>query len=295
MNLLLSAFATAIAFSAYTAVGALGFSMQYATTNVLNLAYGDLMIIAGYLTYTLHNRGLNFFWSAALGVLGTCALSYVFSRWLLIPAVRRNMTQAALILVTLGVSIVVEAVINMIWGAGSVSFGLPAAPFLRAGGFSWTSEDFASVACAVVLLGGSYVLLEKTKLGRSMRAIASDKDLALTCGIAADRVMTISWVISGLLCGIAGVLLSAETVSFNAVTGFTFTVVIVAAAFVGGIGQMGGAVLGAIVVGFVSQFAAAYSNPAYVDVFAFGLLAAVLLVRPTGIISDVASRRELVV
>jgi branched-subunit amino acid ABC-type transport system permease component len=295
VNLLLSAFAAAIAFSAYTAVGALGFSMQYATTNVLNLAYGDLMIIAGYLTYTIHNRGLNFFWSAALGVLGTCVLSYVYSRWLLIPAVRRKMTQAALILVTLGVSIVIEALINMIWGAGSVSFGLPAAPFLRAGAFSWTGEDFASVVCAVVLLGGSYVLLEKTKLGRSMRAIANDKDLALTCGIAADRVMTISWVISGLLCGIAGVLLSAETVSFNAVTGFTFTVVIVAAAFVGGIGHMGGAVLGAIVVGFVAQFAAAYSDPAYVDVFAFGLLAAVLLVRPTGIISDVASQRELVV
>jgi branched-subunit amino acid ABC-type transport system permease component len=295
MNLLLSALATAIAFSAYTAVGALGFSMQYATTNVLNLAYGDLMIIAGYLTYTIHDRGLNFFWSAALGVLGTCVLSYIYSRWLLIPAVRRNMSQAAIILVTLGVSILTEAVINMIWGAGSVSFGLPAAPFLRAGAFSWTGEDFASVACAVVLLSGSYLLLEKTKLGRSMRAIATNKDLALTCGIAADRVTTISWVISGLLCGIAGVLLSAETVSFNAVTGFTFTVVIVAAAFVGGIGQMGGAVLGAVVVGFVSQFASAYSNPAYVDVFAFGLLAVVLLVRPTGIISDVASQRELVV
>jgi branched-subunit amino acid ABC-type transport system permease component len=295
MNLLLSALAAAIAFSAYTAVGALGFSMQYATTNVLNLAYGDLMIIAGYLTYTIHDRGLDFFWSAVLGVLGTCVLSYVFSRCLLIPAVRRNMSQAALILVTLGVSIVTEAVINMIWGAGSVSFGLPAAPFIRVGGFSWTSEDFASVACAVVLLSGSYFLLEKTKLGRSMRAIAANKDLALTCGIAADRVTTISWVISGLLCGIAGVLLSAETVSFNAVTGFTFTVVIVAAAFVGGIGQMGGAVLGAVVVGFVSQFASAYSNPAYVDVFAFGLLVVVLLVRPTGIISDVASQRELVV
>ena len=295
MNLLLSALASAIAFSAYTAVGALGFSMQYATTNVLNLAYGDLMIIAGYLTYTIHDRGLNFFWSAALGVLGTCVLSYVFSRWLLIPAIRRHMTQAALILVTLGVSIVAEAVINMIWGAGSVSFGLPAAPFLQVGAFSWTSEDFASVVCAIVLLSGSYVLLEKTKLGRSMRAIATNKDLALTCGIAADRVVTISWVISGLLCGIAGVLLSAETVSFNAVTGFTFTVVIVAAAFVGGIGQMGGAVLGAIVVGFVSQFASAYTDPAYVDVFAFGLLAVVLLVRPTGIISDVASQRELVV
>ncbi|MGD0084684.1 MAG: branched-chain amino acid ABC transporter permease [Acidimicrobiales bacterium] len=294
MNLFLSALATAIAFSAYTAVGSLGFSLQYATTNVLNLAYGDLMIIAGYITFTVHNRGVNFFVAAVAGVLATCVGSYLFSRWLLIPAVRRGMSQAAIILLTLGVSISVEAFIDMIWGANAASFGLPANAFLRAGTFTWTSEDFASVVSAVVLLAGTYVLLEKTALGRSMRAIASNKELAMTCGIATDRVMTISWVVSGLLCGIAGVLLSAETVSFNAVTGFTFTVVIVAAAFVGGIGQMGGAVLGALVVGFVSQFAAAYSNPAYVDVFAFGLLALVLVVRPTGIISDVASQRELV-
>jgi branched-chain amino acid transport system permease protein len=276
MSLFLSALATALAFSAYTAVGSLGFSLQYATTNVLNLAYGDLMIIAGYITYTVHTAGANIFVAAVVGVAATCVASYVLSRWLLIPALRRGMSQTAMIMLTLGVSIVVEAVINMIWGANSESFGLPAEPFLRAGSFSWTSEDFASVVCAVVLLAGTYVLL------------------ATTCGIAADRITTASWVISGLLCGIAGVLLSAETVSFNAVTGFTFTVVIVAAAFVGGIGQMGGAVIGALVVGFVSQFAAAYSNPAYVDVFAFGLLAVVLLVRPRGIISDVASLRELV-
>ncbi|HLN05355.1 MAG TPA: branched-chain amino acid ABC transporter permease [Acidimicrobiales bacterium] len=294
MNLFVSALAAALAFSAYTAVGSLGFSLQYATTNVLNLAYGDLMIVAGYVTYTVHNAGANIFIAAAAGVAATCVASYALSRWLLIPALRRGMSQTAMILLTLGLSIMIEAVINMIWGANSESFGLPAEPFLRAGSFSWTSEDFASVVCAIVLLAATYVLLEMTSLGRQMRAIASNKELATTCGVAADRVTTASWVISGLLCGIAGVLLSAETVSFNAVTGFTFTVVIVAAAFVGGIGQMGGAVIGALVVGFVSQFAAAYSNPAYVDVFAFGLLALVLLVRPRGIISDIASQRELV-
>jgi len=294
VNLFVSALAAALAFSAYTAVGSLGFSLQYATTNVLNLAYGDLMIVAGYVTYTVHNAGANIFIAAAAGVAATCVASYALSRWLLIPALRRGMSQTAMILLTLGLSIMIEAVINMIWGANSESFGLPAEPFLRAGSFSWTSEDFASVVCAIVLLAATYVLLEMTSLGRQMRAIASNKELATTCGVAADRVTTASWVISGLLCGIAGVLLSAETVSFNAVTGFTFTVVIVAAAFVGGIGQMGGAVIGALVVGFVSQFAAAYSNPAYVDVFAFGLLALVLLVRPRGIISDIASQRELV-
>jgi len=68
MNLFLATLATALAFSAYTAVGSLGFSLQYATTNVLNLAYGDLMIVAGYVTYTVHNAGANIFIAAAAGV-----------------------------------------------------------------------------------------------------------------------------------------------------------------------------------------------------------------------------------
>jgi|GEM_PF-3208864 len=294
MTIFLAALASSISFSAYTAVGSLGFSLQYATTNVLNLAFGDLMVVAGFITYSVEQTGVNFFVAAATGVAGTCALSYLLSRWMLIPALRRKMSAAALILLTIGLSIVIEAAIDMIWGAPAVSFGLSANPVLRAGSFSWTAVDVASVVCAVVLLFGTYVLMEHTTLGRNMRAIASNKELATAHGVAADRIMTISWVISGLLCGIAGILLCAETQSFNAVTGFTFTVVIVAAAFVGGIGQMGGAVLGAVVVGFVSQFASAYSNPAYVDVFAFGLLALALLVRPTGIFADVASQRELV-
>lgn len=294
MNLLLSTLATALAFSAYTAVGSLGFSLQYATTNVLNLAYGDLMIVAGYVTYTVHNAGANIFAAGAAGVAATCAASYALSRWLLIPAVRRGMSQAAVILLTLGLSLVAEAVIDMVWGVSAESFGLAAQPFIRAGSFSWTSADFVSVVSAVVLLGAAYSLLEKTSLGRQMRAIATNKELAKTCGIATDRVTTISWVISGVMCGVAGVLLCAETVSFNAVTGFTFTVIIVASAFVGGIGQMGGAVLGALVVGFISQFGSAYSNPAYVDVYAFGLLAVVLVLRPSGIFADLASQRELV-
>ena len=294
MNLLLSTLAAALAFSAYTAVGSLGFSLQYATTNVLNLAYGDLMILAGYVTYSVHSAGANIFLAAAAGVAATCAASYVLSRWLLLPATRRGMSGAAIILLTLGVSLATEAVIDMTWGVSAESFGISAQPFIHAGAFSWTIQDFVSVVSSIVLLGASYLLLEKTSLGRQMRAIASNKELATTCGIAADRVTTISWMISGLLCGIAGVLLCAETVSFTATTGFTFTVIIVASAFVGGIGHMGGAVLGAVVVGFVSQFASAFTNPAYVDAFAFGLLAVVLLVRPRGVFADVASQRELV-
>lgn len=295
MAIFLGALATAISFSAYTAVGSLGFSLQYATTNVLNLAYGDFMVIAGFVTYSVERTGANFFVAAAVGVAATCVLSYALSRWMLMPALRRKMSTGVLILLTLGLSVFIEAVIDMIWGATAVTFGLPATSVLRFSFFSWTAQDIASVLSAAALLVGTYVLLERTQLGRNMRAIASNKDLANTCGVPAERVTTISWVVSGLLCGIAGILLCAETVAFNAVTGFNFIAVIVAAAFVGGIGQMGGAVVGALIVGFVSQFAAAYSNPAYVDVYAFGLLALVLLVRPTGVFADVASERELVV
>jgi branched-subunit amino acid ABC-type transport system permease component len=295
VNTFFAALAAGLAFSAYTAIGALGFSMQFATTNVLNLAYGDLMTLGAFVTYTVQQHGVTNIWAAgALGVLTACLGSYVLGRFFIIPATRRGMSAAAVILCTLGVSLVIEAGIDIIWTAQSESYGLPATTAVRWGAFIWTPEDLICVCAALVLLPVTWLLLSKTSLGRFMRAVTSNRDLALTSGVRVDRIIGVSWLISGLLCGIAGVLLGAESITFNAATGFTFTIVIVAAAFVGGIGNMGGAVLGSVLVGVVSQLASAYSDPAYNYVFAFGILALVLVFRPRGIFSDVSAQREMV-
>ena len=126
-----------------------------------------------------------------------------------------------------------------------------------------------------------------------MRATAANRSLAQVSGIATDRVVDAAWLISGLLCGLAGVVLVLNTTAFQSTTGSKFLVVIIAAAMLGGVGRPTGAMLGALVLGLVTEISASFVSPSYKELLAFGVLVIVLLVRPTGILSPV--RRGLAV
>jgi branched-chain amino acid transport system permease protein/neutral amino acid transport system permease protein len=126
-----------------------------------------------------------------------------------------------------------------------------------------------------------------------MRATSSNRTLARSCGISTDRVSDIAWLISGSLCGAAGVALAITTVSFDFSLGSLFLIPMIAAAVLGGIGQPYGAMLGGLIVGVSSEVAAAVSNPNYKDVVAFMILIIMLLVRPRGLFGAAWSTRRL--
>lgn len=118
-----------------------------------------------------------------------------------------------------------------------------------------------------------------------MRATASNVDLARSCGINTGRIIDVTWLLSGALCGVASVALVMNTVSFQATTGSDFLVVIIAAAVLGGVGAPYGAMLGAVIIGVATEEAAAYFDPALKNVFAFAILVVVLLFKPQGLFS----------
>jgi branched-chain amino acid transport system permease protein/neutral amino acid transport system permease protein len=118
--------------------------------------------------------------------------------------------------------------------------------------------------------------------------------LARACGIPTRRVVAIAWFASGVMAGLGGVALFIETSTFSATTGSSFLILIIAAAVVGGIGSARGAVLGALVVGVVTEVGAAYWDPQLKDVLAFGVLIVVLLVRPQGLFSQLATEKAVV-
>lgn len=293
MHLFISALSVAIVFSAYTALGTVGFTLQFATTNILNLAFGDMMALSAYIAMTCHENGLNLWTSAGIGVVAGAGLSVLLSVALLLPAARRGMGLASLILVTLAVSIGIQALIEIIWGGGDKTFGIRPHVVLAGGGFQWSIVDCSVVGAAVIGISAVWLYMYLSRTGKAMRAVASNKPLAMAYGIPADRITVLSWALSGLLCGVAGVALMSESVVFNSATGFAFSVAIIAGAFVGGIGSISGAVLGAVIVGLVTQLGAAYSDPSYVNVFALVVLAIVLVLRPKGIVADPSLQREI--
>ncbi len=137
------------------------------------------------------------------------------------------------------------------------------------------------------------VALTYTRVGKAMRGLSANTSLARACGVPTQRVIALAWFVSGVLAGIGGVALFLDISTFTATTGSEFLIVIIAAAVLGGIGSPRGAVLGALVVGIVTEVGAAYWNAELKDVLAFGVLIVVLLVRPQGLFSRLATERAV--
>jgi branched-chain amino acid transport system permease protein/neutral amino acid transport system permease protein len=132
-------------------------------------------------------------------------------------------------------------------------------------------------------MAGVYVLLRYSKLGKSMRATAANRSLARNCGIRTNRVITITWALTGALCGLAGTVFAIDIGSFGPTSTDLFVVLILAAVFLGGPGHAYGAMLGALLIGLATEVSAAYIAPDYKYCVAFVALLAMLAVRPSGL------------
>ena len=288
---------TALGFGILTAsilaLAAVGFTVQFSVTNILNLAYGDVMTASAFMAYVTAGWGFGGWWGLIAGGLFGVVFSVALNRAVYSPFIRRGASLFTMIIVTIAVSLIIQNMLQAIFGPGFFSLHVPAGASVHALGTVLTESQLIIVAIAVVAMLALHSLLRYTRLGKAMRATAADPELARNCGIRTGLVTDAAWLISGLFCGMAGFTLMVDFGSFQSTTGGAFLVPIVAAAVLGGVGHPYGAMLGALVVGVASQMSATLINPAYSDVTAFVILIAVLLVRPQGIISEVATSKAV--
>jgi branched-chain amino acid transport system permease protein/neutral amino acid transport system permease protein len=293
VNTLVPAIGFGLVTASILAVAGVGFTLQFGVTNILNLAYGDIMTAAAFVAYLVTSAGLNVWLALVAGAAFGSVFSVLLNRCIYTPFVRRGTRLFGMIIVTIAVSLIVQNGLLAIFGANFFSLVMPRPSSVHIAGMVFTTVQLAIIGIAVVAMLLIHLLLRYTKLGKAMRATATDPDLARNCGIATDRVIDVAWALSGALCGLAGVILVMNVTAFTDVTGSEFLIPIVAVAVLGGIGQPYGAMLGALVIGITSELAAAIFNPEYKDVVAFVILVIVLLVRPQGILSEVATRKEV--
>ena len=293
MNTIVPAVGFGIVTASILAVAGVGFTLQFGVTNILNLAYGDIMTAAAFVAYLVTSAGLSVWLALVTGAAFGSVFSVLLNRCIYTPFVRRGTRLFGMIIVTIAVSLMVQNGLLAIFGASFFSLNMPRPSSVHIAGMVFTTVQLAIIAIAVVAMLLIHLLLRYTKLGKAMRATAADPDLARNCGIATDRVIDLAWAISGALCGLAGVILVMNVTAFTETTGAQFLIPIVAVAVLGGIGQPYGAMLGALVIGITSEVAAAIFNPEYKDVVAFVILVIVLLARPQGILSEVATRKEV--
>ncbi len=264
-------------------MGAVGFTLQFGVTNLFNLAFGDVMTIAAFVAYVVHNdAGASIWLALAAGGAAGMLSSVLIARLIYLPFMQRGTSQFAMVMVTVAVSIVFNNVLQIFSGTGFYGYALLPQASVHILGMVFTPRELVIIALAVVCMAGLHLLFKYTRIGKAMRATSDDASLARTCGIPTNRVTNFAWLASGLLCGLAGVALAMDLGTFSATTGGSFLLVIVAAAVFGSVGEPYGAMVGALVIGVASELAAVIS-PDLKDVVAFGLLVVVLLVRPEGL------------
>jgi branched-chain amino acid transport system permease protein/neutral amino acid transport system permease protein len=284
MSLFLASFGFGLVTAAVLAIAAVGFTMQFAVTDVLNLAYGAVMIAGAFVAYAVNQAGASVWLGMAAAAAAGAVASVALNQGIYTPFRRRGSAPITMVIVSLGMTLIIEFSLQAIVGGTNVSYRMSQGPTVKAGGFELTAVQFVIIGLSVIIMVGVHGLLRYTKLGKAMRATAANRNLARNCGIRTDRIVTATWAVTGALCGIAGTVFAINNGSFGATSTDLFLVVILAAVFLGGPGQAYGAMIGAVVIGLATEISAAYITPSYKDVVAFVVLLAMLAVRPAGLL-----------
>src|SRR6266566_801199 len=250
MSLFLASLGFGLVTAAVLAIAAVGFTMQFAVTDVLNLAYGAVMIGSAFVAYWLNQAGVNVWLGLLVAAAAGAVASVLLNRGIYAPFQRRGSAPITLVIVSLGMTLIIEFGLQAIVGGTSVSYTMSQGPTLKAGGLILTTVQLVIIGLSVVVMLGVHGLLRYTKLGKAMRATAANRSLARNCGIRTDRIVTATWALTGALCGIAGTVFAIDNGSFGATSADLFLVVILAAVFLGGPGQAYGAVGGLVALPF---------------------------------------------
>ena len=285
-----SVFLASIGFGLVTAsvlaIAAVGFTLQFGVTDVLNLAFSAVMILGAFLAYLLNSHGISVWYGLIVSMVAGAVVSVLINSVVYTPFQRRGASPITMVIVSLGMTLIIEFGVEAVAGGVPVSYTMGNGPTFQAGSFVLTGVQLVIIALALVTMAGVHALLRYTKLGKAMRATAANRNLARNCGIRTGRVITTTWALTGALCGLAGTIFAIDAGSFDATSTDVFLVLILAAVFLGGPGQPYGAMLGALVIGLATEVSAAFIPADYKYVIAFVALLIVLGVRPTGLLGE---------
>jgi branched-subunit amino acid ABC-type transport system permease component len=246
-----------------------------------NAATGDYMTLSAYAGVGVQALGTTSFLLAGLGAVAAgAALSIIFYLWVF-RALRGRAPVASLV-ASIGVAFFARSMLTLFVGHDQHTFALPLVRAWNFGGIRLLPTDLYVAAVALLAMVALFAMLHLTPIGRQMRAIADNPDLARACGIRSGRVLLALWATVGVLCALGGMMFGVKAV-VSPEFGWELLIPAFAAMIVGGIGSPVGAVVGAVLLGVASELSVPFVGPSYKIAVAFGLLLLVLLLRPRGL------------
>jgi len=272
-----------IAGSVYALVAS-GFSLIYSTNKFMHFAHGTSVAVGAYILYTLFSLlGIPFYLSCILTVILSGLFGLAMYRFIYLPLQNKKASNVVLLIASIGILILFQNLVQLIFGAMVKTIGyIEVAKGMNVFGAIVTPLQIVLILVSITLFVLLYLFMKKTRLGRNMRAVADNKELAGIMGIDHKKIAAYSFVIGSCLAGIAGILIGMEqnlypTMGTNLmIRGFT-------GAVIGGIEFVPGAIVGSFILGFAENFGIWVLPSGYKDAIAFVLLLIFLLFKPAGL------------
>ncbi len=262
-----------------------GFSLIYSTCKFIHFAHGATVAFSAYILYFLFSGlGLNFWFSVILAIIFASAFGLLVNATVYRELRKRKASSVILLIASFALLIFFESLILMLWGADVKTIGyIKVAKGLEFLGAIITPLQIVIVITSLVLLVLLFFFMKKAKIGKAMRAVADNKDVAEIVGISSEKIYNRSFIIGSAIAGVAGILISLEQ-NLEPMMGTHLMIKGFTAAIIGGIGNVPGAILGSFLLGFAENFGIWYLPSGYKDAIAFVILFIFLLFRPQGIL-----------
>ncbi len=274
-------------FGLLIAMAAVGLSLIFGTTGLTNFAHGELVAIGAIVAWFLNvSAGLPLIAATIIAMVVGGAVGWLNDAALWGPLRRRGSGLVAMLVISIGLSLGLRYLLNIIFGGRSQPYsdyrGQRAVDY---GPISLTDKDLYSIAISIVVLVLVALMLQRTKIGKAMRAVSDNRDLSASSGINVDRVIKFVWILGGALAALGGVLFGlSDEVSWD--MGFKLLLLMFAGITLGGLGTAYGALLGSIIVGLFVQVSTLFIADELKYVGGLLLLIVILVVRPQGILGS---------
>ena len=309
MDIFLQQIINGLVLGSVYALVALGYTMVYGIIQLINFAHGDVLMVGALTAWTIAGLLLSAFpWMPGwlvliIAIMGACVVAAILNFGIEKVAYRplRNSPRLAPLITAIGMSLLLQTVAMIIWKPNPKAFPslLPTEPF-NLGGAVISVTDLLILCTTAVLLTGLMWMVNRTSLGRAMRATAENPRVAGLMGVKPDQVISATFIIGAVLAAIAGVMLALKYGTVQHAMGFLPGLKAFTAAVFGGIGNLAGAVVGGLLLGLIEALGSGYIGALtggllgshYTEIFAFIVLIVILTMRPSGLLGERVADRD---
>ena len=283
MNQFFMQFINGLNIGSIYALIALGYTMVYGIAKLINFAHGDVIMVGAYISFISMKFGLPWWLAVIISIVACAVLGVVMEKVAYKPL--RNASRISLLITAIGISYLLQNLFQLIFGANPQPYhAFITLPALNLGGISIQANYYITFSVSVLLMILLTLFVNKTTMGKAMRAVSEDEGAAKLMGINVDTTISLTFAIGCALAAIAGVLYANCYPMINPTLGSLPGIKAFIAAVLGGIGSIPGAVLGAFILGMVEAMTKAYISSQLTDTIVFAILILMLVFKPAGIL-----------